>query len=202
MGGRTDLTTPEETADPSDAGSAGTTGSERLTRDEIFDVLCNERRRYVLKYLRESPEDRLHLGDMVETIAAWENDKRVVDVEYADRKRVYTALRQTHLPKLDETGVIEYDSRRGELRPTDGMADVELYLDYVPENEISWAQYYLGLSLLAVLLLLGAVLVGTVFGVVSFSTAAIVVAAFLVSSSVHVYRTRRNVLQRRPFGRT
>ncbi|WP_142985850.1 DUF7344 domain-containing protein [Halorubrum cibi] len=202
MGGHTDLKTTEEAADLSDIGSAGTAGSEGPTRDEIFDVLCNERRRYVLEYLRESPEDRLQLRDMVETIAAWENDKRVVDVEYADRKRVYTALRQTHLPKLDETGVIEYDSRRGELRPTDGMADVEFYLDYVPENEISWAQYYLGLSLLAVLLLLGAVVVGTAFGVVSFTTAALVVTAFLVSSSVHMYRTRRNALHRRPFGRT
>ena len=199
MGGHTELVAADERTDPPDSGS---TESEGPTRDEIFDVLCNERRRYVLEYLRESPKDRLHLGDMVETIAAWENDKRVVEVEYADRKRVYTALRQTHLPKLDETGVIEYDSRRGELRPTDGMTDVELYLDYVPENEISWAQYYLGLSLLAVLLFLGAAFVGTVFGDVSLSTAALVVAAFLVSSSVHTYRTRRNAIHRRPFERT
>ncbi|MFC5277888.1 hypothetical protein ACFPM1_03775 [Halorubrum rubrum] len=198
MGGHTELTTTDEMA-PSDAGSAG---SEGPTHDEIFDVLCNERRRYVLRYLRERSEEQFHLGDMVETIAAWENDKRVGDVEYAERKRVYTALRQTHLPKLDETGVIEYDGRRGELRPTDGMADVQLYLDYVPENEIPWARYYLGLSLVAVLLFLGAVFVGTTFGVVSLSTAEIIVAAFLVSSSVHTYRTRRNALHRRPSGRT
>ncbi|OYR56775.1 DUF7344 domain-containing protein [Halorubrum halodurans] len=199
MGGHTELEAGEETASPPDVRSSGTAGSERPTRDEIFEVLCNERRRYVLRYLRESSADRLQIGDMVETIAAWENDKPVVDVEYADRKRVYTALRQTHLPKLDEAGVIEYDSRRGEFRPTDGMADVELYLDYVPEDEISWGEYYLGLSLIAGVLSLAAAFVGTRFGVVSVSTAAVVVvAAFLVSSGVHVYHARRNVLDQPP----
>ena len=47
---------------------------------------------------------------MIDTIAAWENDKDVVELEYADRKRVYTALRQTHLSKLDKRGVVEYES--------------------------------------------------------------------------------------------
>ncbi|GAA0506288.1 hypothetical protein SAMN04488066_101151 [Halorubrum aquaticum] len=195
MGGSTELTASNEAASPSDAGS---TDSEGPTRDEIFDVLCNERRRYVLEYLRESSEESLHLSEMVDTIAAWENDKDVVEIEYADRKRVYTALRQTHLPKLHETGVIEYDSRRGELRPTDGMEDVQLYLDYVPEHEIPWGQYYLGLSLIAALLFLGSAFVETVYGAVSLSTVAVVVAAFLVSSSVHTYRTRRNDVHRTP----
>ncbi|WP_281193565.1 hypothetical protein [Halorubrum sp. F4] len=193
MGGSTELTTVEETTGPSNADSPEPEGP---TRDEIFDVLCNERRRYVLEYLRESPDEALHLGEMVDTIAAWENDKEPVETEYADRKRVYTALRQTHLPKLHETGMIEYDRRRGELRPTERMDDVQLYLDYVPEHEIPWGQYYLGLSLLAALLFFGSVLVGTTSGVVSLSTAAIVVAAFLVSSSVHTYRTRRNDVHR------
>lgn len=195
MGGSTELGATDEPMDPTDDGQSG---SEGPTREEIFDVLCNERRRYVLEYIRESPEESLHLGEMVETIAAWENDKEVVETDYADRKRVYTALRQTHLPKLDESGVIEYDRRRGELQPTERLEDVQLYLDYVPEHEIPWAQYYLGLSLLAAFLSFVAVLVDTTGGAVCLSAAAVVVVVFLVSSGVHTYRTRRNDVHRTP----
>lgn len=204
MMGSTGLSATDEAGGPSNLAGSASKGPARddasngPTQDEIFDILCNGRRRYVLEYLRESSDESLYFGEMVDTIAAWENDKEIAETEYADRKRVYTALRQTHLPKLHETGVIEYDRQRGELRPTERMDEVQFYLDYVPKHEIPWGRYYLGLSLLAALLFFASVLVGPSYGVVSVSTAAVIVAAFLVSSTVHTYRTLPNDVLRTP----
>jgi len=58
----TDVETDSTTADP-------------LSLDLVFEVLKNERRRRVLKYLSESSSETVSLSDLAEHIAAIENDK-------------------------------------------------------------------------------------------------------------------------------
>ena len=50
--------------------------SRELGLDQLFEVLQNQRRRYVLNYLREH-EEVTTLSDLSEQIAAWENDKEI-----------------------------------------------------------------------------------------------------------------------------
>jgi hypothetical protein len=99
--------------------SVGRTGStESLSLNERFEILKNERRRHVLDSL-SSVDDSVALSTLADQIAAIENDTTVEAVSSAERKRVYVALYQFHLPKMDRMGVVEYDKDRGKVSLTD-----------------------------------------------------------------------------------
>lgn len=162
------------------------------SRDEIFTVLSNHRRRNVITYLKEYG-DGAKVRDIAEQLAAWENDVDPVEVTYKQRKRVYTALHQSHLPKLAENGFIDYEPNRGIVSLTEESRQLEVYLEIVSDNEILWSEYYVGLAVVCVLLATAA-WVGTVpFGTVSgYAYATLFALVFGVSGLVHRTVTRRN----------
>lgn len=88
-----------------------------LSIDEVCHLLQNERRRNVLRYLRDT-DDHRKIGEIAETAAAIESDTPIDQLHHDDRKRVYIALYQVHLPKLADSGVIDYDKDRGTVAPT------------------------------------------------------------------------------------
>ncbi len=87
---------------------------DRIGLDQIFGVLRNQRRRYVLKYLSMT-DGAVTLGDLAERIAAWEGDKDIGQVTSKERKCVYTGLYQCHLPKMADVSAISYDRRSGDV---------------------------------------------------------------------------------------
>lgn len=119
--------------------------TEGLSRDDIFEVLSNRRRRYVLHYLTQNG-DAATLGQAAEQVAAWENETRVDEVTADQRKRVYTSLQQFHLPKLDDQNVVEFDDRSGRIELTAAGDDLDVYVEVVGEHDIPWSHYYLGLA--------------------------------------------------------
>lgn len=168
--------------------------SDGLTQDEIFTVLSNRRRRWVLHYLKQHDGQRIDLRTLVDAISAWEYDTSPDELPWKKRKRIYTALRQSHLPKLDEAGVIDYDRNRGDVTLTEDARTVRLYLEYVPENDIPWSHCYLGLSAIA-----ATVTAFTWYSVFPFTElSGMVLAAFLVAMfattaiahTCYTYRTR------------
>lgn len=178
-------------------GGGETTSSENrtvLSEDELFEMLANSRRRYILHALMR--EDRpLEIGTLSAEIAAREDDVALEEVTSKDRKRVYTALQQSHLPKMDRTGVVEFDSNRGTVAPTPALGDVEIYIDVVRGREIPWSDYYLGLTGLAAV-----VLAGSSFGIWPFAALTLsvwgvfVVVSFAFSALAHRYYARKNRL--------
>src|SRR6056297_874967 len=125
-----------ETVEDSTDTSEGTDGTsptadtdEKLTRDDIFHVLQCRRRRLVLKYLQEYDGDGpARMGDIAEHIAAVEHDTTVEALQSQERQRVYIALYQSHLVKMDKVGVISYNQSRGYVEPTP-LAD--RFTDYI-----------------------------------------------------------------------
>ncbi|GGM67127.1 DNA-binding transcriptional ArsR family regulator [Halarchaeum rubridurum] len=173
----------------SQARTTQTTDESTVSREEVFDLLSNSRRRHTLHYLRRE-ERPVELRELSEQLSAWENDVAPGAVTHKQRKRVYTALRQTHLPRLDDADVIEYDANRGVVEPGN-LEDVELYLDVVPENEIKRSEYYLGLSAVAAALLTVAWLEVVPFDAFPMGTwTALIVAAFALSAATDVYYDR------------
>lgn len=83
-------------------------GGTRLERTEIHEVLSNERRVRILECLRR--DDEWELSALAEEIAAVETGERPPPRN--KRQSVYVTLNQTHLPKLDSLGIVDYDSRR------------------------------------------------------------------------------------------
>jgi hypothetical protein len=154
-------TTNDSTSSLEDEQVAGT--HEALPKDEIFHLLQNQRRRYVLQYLQEV-DGTVEMRDMAEQVAAWEHDTTLQALTSDERQRVYIALYQAHLPKLNEKGVINYNQSRGIVEPTERIAQLTQYLD-VSEEETdestedddvagSWGTYYLSASVFGGILLL------------------------------------------------
>lgn len=104
--------------------------SRTMSKDDLFHLLQNGRRRAVLRYFASHPDQRkFDMRTVAEAIAAWENEIPVEQLSSDQRQRVYIALYQSHLPKLDDYGVIEYNQSRGLIVPTPLTAMFEPYLD-------------------------------------------------------------------------
>lgn len=125
--------------EPVSAGD-GTTqlGSEdppaELSKDELFHLLQNQRRRRVLLYLQDTTGE-VSMRDIAEQVAAWENDTTVKALGSNERQRVYIALYQSHLPKLDDAGVLTYDQQRGIVARTQLADQLEAYLNVDTRSE-------------------------------------------------------------------
>ena len=163
---------------------------EKLSRDLVFDVLKNRRRRYALHYLRRMDET-VQLSELAEQVAAWENDTTVDAISAAERKRVYTALYQSHLPKLDDAGIVDYNQNRGIVDLSTAAGQLDVYLDLDAKPDVSWCNWYLGLAVGGLGLLTAAWLgLPPVAFVGDVLLAAVVVAAFTVVAVTHTYFTR------------
>ena len=124
--------TDDTTADavPGDATPTAETVPD-LSLDAIFDVLRNERRRLALRHIADSEDDEITFGDLVDHVAARENDAEIGAVDSGTRKAVYTSLYQSHLPKLDDMGVLTYDRQSGPVRAGPHLDEVLACLDAV-----------------------------------------------------------------------
>lgn len=119
-----------------------------LSETTIHSILQNERRRYVLEYLWEH-ERQTCLRDVVEWMAAIEADESPPPKNV--RNSVYVSLHQTHLPKLDNAGIIDYDKDRKTIVLREAARDVDVYMEVITKYGITWAAYYLGLAVLSLL---------------------------------------------------
>lgn len=159
---------------------------------DAFHLLSNQRRRYAVWACRQL-EAPIETGDMAELIASWEHDTTVEALTSEQRRRVYTSLQQTHLPKLEEAGVIKYE--RGTVEPKEAVENLEFYLETVPGDDIPWAQYYFGLAGVATLLTATAWVGIYPSSIPSMVWPALITLFFAVSAAVHVYRTRENRIE-------
>ena len=168
------------------------------SRDTIFTILSNERRRRVIAYL-QGINRPAELAELVDVIAAHEVGTPIEEVSPPQRKRVYTALRQAHLPKMDEAGIVEFDPETGQVDLTLGTQAAYRYLQYAPRHDLPWSYLYLSLGVI------GAILVGlhsfdvsvlsrVPFDLVVFS----VLGSFLVAAAAHSAWSRRYRASRRP----
>lgn len=127
---------------------------EELTTDAVFETLSSHRRRYALHYLTHTGGETTTRA-LSEQIAAWENGIAREAVTPKQRKRVYTGLHQTHLPKMAQLGVVKYDQNRGTVSLSRTTDEFDIYMDVVPSNDLPWSEVYLGVG--AVLLALSVV---------------------------------------------
>lgn len=133
--GRTDRESVDDSSDP-------------LPLDIVFGLLSTERRRRVLHYLRDETESTT-LGTLAEHIAALENDKPERALTSTERKRVYVALYQCHLPKLDDANVIDFEQSRGTVERGVNADQLDRYLSFAEENTAGYpirAVVWLGLG--------------------------------------------------------
>lgn len=171
-----------------DRAGADDVESPRLSREELFEVLSNTRRRYAIRYLLQRGEP-VDLRSLSEQVAAWETGKPTGEVTSSERHRVYNALQQTHLPKMTRAGVVTVD--RGQVSPADGLQDCRLYMEVVARNDIPWSLYYVGLGTLG--LVTAAALAADIAPFRSLSAVAVLglfASLVIVSGLVNYYQQR------------
>jgi hypothetical protein len=165
-----------------------------VLRDQAFEVLSNPRRREVLRYLRAHEDDGpILLRDLAEQTAAWENGVPSVEVTYKQRKRVYTSLYQSHLPRLHRYDFIEYDADRGTVELTPLAEKLDIYLETDPSGYLPWSNVYLGTSIVVATLAVALYLTPVPF-VSGWHTLGFAAVLFFAISLVHTYKTRQNRL--------
>ncbi|WP_435363065.1 DUF7344 domain-containing protein [Haloarchaeobius sp. DYHT-AS-18] len=136
---------------------------DEFTKDDMFHLLQNRRRRSVLRYLQDT-DGPVRMRDIAEQVAAWEHDTTVQRLTSKERQRVYIALYQSHLPALDNEGVIDYNQDRGIVERRPLAEELMPYLDNPTGTEEApaetdtdrdWASYYLAATGVAAMLFLG-----------------------------------------------
>ncbi|WP_276300309.1 DUF7344 domain-containing protein [Halorussus lipolyticus] len=92
---------------PSVSDEQAATGTEL---DRLFEVLADGHRRRVLAYLADTDDGVAAFSDLVEHVA---DDSAG---ESTDNERLAVSLHHTHLPKLADANVVEYDPRSEVVR--------------------------------------------------------------------------------------
>jgi hypothetical protein len=188
-------TTTEETEEPAndsekreltEESATDSEAAESLPLDVVFDMLKNERRRKVLKYIREE-DGPFTLSELAEHIAALENDKDIAALNSTERKRVYVGLYQCHLPRMADAGVIEFDRHRGTVRPGDNSEQLYPYIDVESDTDGNLRVYAGLMAIFATGLLVGVVAPG--------QSLPIIIPSFLVLFGGYALATRVDLFE-------
>lgn len=153
----------------------------KLSKSDIFSVLQNDRRRCVLELLNSNGSQDLRT--MSEAIACIESG--TAEPMSNVRKSIYVSLLQTHLPKMESLGILTFDKFEDKVELMPAAADMKVYLETVEEGNIPWSQYYMGLSLFAIVGS-GAVSFELITWLTGIQWALFVSFVFLASSIAHV----------------
>lgn len=119
---------------------------EGIEPQEVHDILRNERRRRAIKHLQTKLEP-VSLRELSERIAEMESGESPAPRKL--RESVYNSLHQTHLPKLDDHDIVEYDQDRKTIQLQEGANHVNIYMEVVTKYGVSWASFYRTLGVVA-----------------------------------------------------
>lgn len=159
-----------------------------LPKGNIFDILRNQRRQYILRYLDEHDEV-VELRDLAEALANWENEDDASTTQRA-RKRAYVSLYQTHLPKLDRAGVVEYNQSRATVEAGPNYRSLMSYLYHTHDSTLLWYRLYVGGAIASVSVLGLAQLTAFPFVAVSdtmwFVFVLVMVGSILLAQSIRI----------------
>lgn len=106
-----------------------------LETDIALDLLSNVRRRETLYLLDEKEDPELvTLNELSVHLAAVENDIDPQEINSQQRKRCYVSIYQTHLPKLKDHEVINWNEEGGSVTPGKEFAGMLELAEYVEER--------------------------------------------------------------------
>lgn len=93
-----------------------------LSVDTVFELLQNERRRYLLYCLDQDADEVVSVDELTAMIL--DRERQLSDGAGASNdsseRRVRSSLHHNHLPRLEDVGLIEYDPRSETVRNSDG----------------------------------------------------------------------------------
>lgn len=119
--------------------------TDRLPEATIYEILANRRRRETLRNL--APDGGpLSLRTLSEEIAARETGES--PPPRATRESVYNSLHQTHLPRLDDLGIVSYDREARTVSLAKRARHVNAHMEVRTEHGPTWSEIYRTLGVL------------------------------------------------------
>ncbi|WP_226482053.1 DUF7344 domain-containing protein [Natrinema amylolyticum] len=95
-----------------------------IPSDSVLSAITSEHRRAVLRSLDRTDGNAIAVSALTDRVAEALRNGEVPDDER--RRRVRTALHHIHLPKLEDSGLIAYDTETGQVRTATGGLDTDL----------------------------------------------------------------------------
>ncbi|MFC7212530.1 hypothetical protein ACFQO4_00310 [Saliphagus sp. GCM10025334] len=95
-------------------------------QDQLFDCLAHHHRRIIIEVLRNSnsPKPTIELTqDVIERI------RKMSDEDILSPESMQTSLYHSHLPKLKEAGLVEFDEERDLVAPTEYVSHLGILVD-------------------------------------------------------------------------
>lgn len=129
------------------------TYGQKLDRTEVHEILRNNRRRAIVEVLRETV-GAISLRRLSEIIAERETGQS--PPPSSQRESVYNSLHQTHLPKLDDWGIVAYDSDRKIINLETDAREVYVQMEVISRYGITWADYYRSLGVVGLITIVAA----------------------------------------------
>lgn len=114
--------------------------------DDLFELLDNPRRRLLLYYLFVR-EGGIHLSDLSREIVAFEADEPLEDIPDEKITSVYVSLYQTHIPALENCGMVEYDDAERVVYLGERADEILPVLRDSRSRRRRWGTYYLAVAL-------------------------------------------------------
>ncbi|MDW5549312.1 hypothetical protein [Methanosarcina sp.] len=158
----------------------------QLSKSDIFGILQNDRRRCVLEILRKQGNQSIRsLSDEIARLESGEDDPKSTI-----RKSIYVSLLQTHIPKMESLGVVNYDRENDFVELLPAASDFDIYMETVKKGDIPWSHFYIGLSTLAIV---GSVTIylGLLNLVTSNQWILFISSLFMVASIAHMRQVRK-----------
>ncbi|WP_144900855.1 DUF7344 domain-containing protein [Halobellus captivus] len=161
---------------------------QSLSETDIHDLLRNDRRRQTIKCLQSHGREVM-LRDLAEEIAERETGESPAPRNIRDS--VYISLHQSHLPKLDDAGVVDYDRDRKTITLREEARTVDVYMEVVTKYGMTWASYYRSLGVLSLFLIVLTMVDAPVISVIDPLIVATVFLAALAGSTLYQLWSRR-----------
>ncbi|WP_415381591.1 ArsR family transcriptional regulator [Halosimplex sp. TS25] len=102
-----------------------------LSVDAVLSLLADHQRRDLLRHLIDSNEQTASLDECVRHLLQREQTRFG---ECPGHEQIETALHHIHMPKLEEAGILEYDSRSRQYRYR-GHDQLEAWLERIEDGE-------------------------------------------------------------------
>ncbi|AEH37150.1 DUF7344 domain-containing protein [Halopiger xanaduensis] len=100
---------------------------EDISVDVIFELISHQRRHAILDLLL-TYDQSLTITDLRNEIVEKEEDTEITEISSEQVKQVHISLHHVHIPKLEEKGIVNYDSDRSIVEPTEKLSQLEPFL--------------------------------------------------------------------------
>ncbi len=100
-----------------------------LSKEAIFDALRNGRRRATISHLRRHGGE-MSVSELATRVASEEYGVAPEELSSKQYKRVYTGLSQCHLERVDDLGIVEFDTDENTVRLAPRASSLDPFLNH------------------------------------------------------------------------